>query len=232
MTRNKDLEIRIRAIKDFLNGVMAQKSTRLILGGMILASDVFFKLNLKYNKLLSFLYKQQREYSVPLNLKDLPIDFTKTPATLDDMQLIGVLSPIYSDNKGNFNLVSKSDLIIPPVTTNDYNFLAHRYSAAYLIKVVGLPRPSGYRGIKALKEITLKLRYYDEESDVGVKYTPKEEPYRLIDFVQDPETQKQYCQFYIHGYERFLELPPDLRDRFLLHTIGYCKKFFLNKYTF
>ncbi len=210
----KDEKTRIRAVQDYINGVMAQKSTRLIFGGMMLAAEVFFNINVNFPELLGFLVKNQRDYVIPLNRDEFPVDFNQEPRILQDLKLIGVLSPILKADKETYNLVSKEDLLIPPVRNSQHRYMTYRYSPAYLISVVGLPRPSGYRAFKALKNMTLNLMFFKEKTDRGRQVVLEEEPYRLIEFLTDSDSKKNYLQFYMEGYEKILTLPDQQLKRF------------------
>lgn len=207
-------EVKIRAVQDYINGVMAQNSTRRIFGGMMLAADIFFDLNVNHPELLGFLVKNQRDYAKPLNREEFPVAFDQEPRILRDLKLIGVLSPIPKADRETYNLVSKAELRIPPIKTSQHRYMTYRFSPAYLISVVGLPRPSGYRALKALRNMTLNLEFFLEKTDSGIQVHPQEETYPLIESLTNSSSKKNYLQFYMEGYENVLILPDQQLKRF------------------
>ena len=54
-------EVRIRALQDDINEVMAQPSTRCIFGAMMRGANIFSDLNGRHPELLSFLVKHQKD---------------------------------------------------------------------------------------------------------------------------------------------------------------------------
>lgn len=210
-------ENKIRSIKDYINGIIGNKSTRRIFGCVILASSTFLDLNMNHNEILKYLGKTQRKNSLPIKEEELPQELINNPGIIEDLKLIGVLIPDREFVK-TYNLVGKENLKIPPITKKHHKYLKHQYKPSYLIQIVGLTRATGYRGINSLKKMKLKLRTYEGDDENGYYIEIDSESYTLLEEAPDEELNLIFLSLNMNGHDQILELGEMLRKRLLVYT--------------